>query len=64
MSGVSGGRPGLSRNGLIGTIFTLRGDKRPRELAPLDVGAKVFVQNQHGNHPLIWDKTGTVVELT
>ena len=25
--------------------------------------AKVFVQNQHGNHPLIWDKTGTVVEL-
>ena len=21
------------------------------ELVPLDVGAKVFVQNQHGNHP-------------
>ena len=33
------------------------------ELDPLDVGAKVFVENQHGNHPLMWDKTGTVVEL-
>ena len=34
-----------------------------RELAPLDVGAKVFVQNQHGNNPLVWDKTGTVVDI-
>ena len=34
-----------------------------RELGLLDVGAKVFVQNQHGNHPLFWDKTGTVIEI-
>ena len=34
-----------------------------RELVPLDVGAKVLVQNKHGNHPTKWDRTGTIVEI-
>ena len=34
-----------------------------RELVMLNVGAKVFVQNQHGNHPTKWDRTGTIVEI-
>ena len=34
-----------------------------KELPPLQVGDKVFIQNQSGNHPLKWDKRGTVVEV-
>ena len=30
---------------------------------PLAVGDHVRVQNQTGNHPLKWDKTGTVIEV-
>ena len=33
-----------------------------RQLLPLQVGAKVFVQNQHGNNNLGWDQTGMVIE--
>ena len=34
-----------------------------RPLAPLSLGNRVFLQNQHGPHPTKWDKSGTVVEL-
>ena len=34
-----------------------------RSLQPLKIGDKVRVQNQTGNHPLKWDKTGSVVEV-
>ena len=34
-----------------------------KRLPPLKVGDHVRVQNQTGNHPLKWDKTGTVVEV-
>merc|ERR1711888_428119 len=33
-----------------------------KKLVPLEVGMKVFVQNQVGNKPRRWDKTGTIVE--
>ena len=33
-----------------------------RALAPLKVGDTVMVQNQSGNHPLRWDKRGTVMD--
>ena len=34
-----------------------------RSLQPLKIGDKDRVQNQTGNHPLKWDKTGSVVEV-
>merc|ERR1711867_181503 len=33
-----------------------------KRLPPLKVGMKVFVQNQVGNNPRRWDKTGVVME--
>ena len=33
-----------------------------KELPPLPVGTKVFIQNQVGNHPRRWERTGKVVE--
>jgi len=33
------------------------------ELTPLHVGDTVRIQNQTGNHPTKWDKTGTVVQV-
>ena len=33
-----------------------------RDLDELKVGDSVAVQNQHGSHPLHWEKTGSVVE--
>lgn len=33
-----------------------------RQLSPLSVGDKVFLQNQVGNAPKKWDRSGTVVE--
>ena len=33
-----------------------------KKLPPLQVGMKVFVQNQVGHHPRRWDKTGVVME--
>ena len=33
-----------------------------RALPPLKVGDTVMVQNQTGNHPLRWDKRGTIVK--
>ena len=33
-----------------------------RALPPLKVGDSVMIQNQRGNHPLRWDKRGTVVK--
>ena len=32
-------------------------------LQPLKVGDRVFFQNQTGNHPLRWDRTGSVIEV-
>ena len=32
-------------------------------LQPLDVGDRVFIQNQTGNHPLRWDRTGLAIEV-
>ena len=32
-------------------------------LQPLKVGDRVFIQNQTGNHPLRWDRTGLVIEM-
>ena len=32
-------------------------------LQPLEVGDRVFIQNQTGNHPLRWDRTGLVIEV-
>ena len=37
--------------------------RQTHQLPPLQLGAAVSVQNQHGNHPLRWDATGTVVEV-
>jgi hypothetical protein len=33
-----------------------------RALAPLKVGDRVMLKNQSGNHPLCWDKRGTVMK--
>jgi hypothetical protein len=33
-----------------------------RAMAPLKVGDTVILQNQSGNHPLPWDKRGTVMK--
>ena len=32
-------------------------------IQPLKVGDRVFFQNQTGNHPLRWDRTGLVIEV-
>ena len=34
-----------------------------KNLHPLRVGDRCFVQNQHGLHPKRWDRSGTVVEV-
>ena len=33
-----------------------------KELVPLQQGDRVFVQNQAGNHPKKWDRSGTIME--
>lgn len=35
---------------------------RAHELKPLDIGESVLMQNQTGNHPIRWDRTGIIVE--
>ena len=34
-----------------------------RQLQPLSIGDHVLIQNQHGNHPTKWDKSGVIVEV-
>ena len=34
-----------------------------RDVPPLKVGERCLVQNQHGNYPLKWDKSGVVLEV-
>ena len=34
-----------------------------RQLCPPSVGDKVFIQNQVGNHPRRWERTGVIVEV-
>ena len=36
----------------------------PSHYAPLSIGERVFLQNQQGNHPTKWDRSGTVMEST
>uniref|UniRef100_A0A7M5XGD0 Uncharacterized protein n=1 Tax=Clytia hemisphaerica TaxID=252671 RepID=A0A7M5XGD0_9CNID len=38
-------------------------NRSSRQLRPLLVGDYVLVQNQHGNHPTKWDRSGVVVEV-
>lgn len=40
-----------------------RWSEHTKRLAPLAVGDHVRIQNQAGQHPLKWDKTGTVIEV-
>lgn len=40
-----------------------RMDIHTRDLPPLLIGDRVFVQNQNGTHPLKWDRSGLVVEV-
>ena len=37
-------------------------DEHARPLNPLQLGDRVYLQNQVGNHPKKWDRCGTVVE--
>lgn len=37
-------------------------NEHARPLPPLKAGERCFVQNQTGNHPKKWDRTGTIVE--
>jgi hypothetical protein len=49
------------RSRITRTTESLQAHTRP--LRPLALGDKVFIQNQQGNHPTKWDRSGTVVEL-
>ena len=40
-----------------------RWSEHTRELPKLPLGATVAVQNQHGNKPKRWDRTGVIVEI-
>ena len=40
-----------------------RWSEHTRTLTPLKIGDRVRIQNQTGNYPTKWDKTGTVVEV-
>ena len=54
------------REAAHGQRHTLHQDKwseHIRSIQPPKIGDKVRVQNQTGNHPLKWDKTGSVVEV-
>ena len=44
----------------VRTVESLNQHTRP--LAPLQVGDKVFIQNQTGNNPKRWDRSGIVME--
>ena len=38
-------------------------NEHSRPLQPLNIGDKVLIQNQHGNSPNKWDRSGSVVEV-
>ena len=40
-----------------------RWSEHTQRLPPLKVGDNVFIQNQVGNHPKKWDKSGVIVEV-
>ena len=40
-----------------------RWSEHTRRLPPLSVGDQVYVQNQTGNHPNRWERSGTVIEV-
>ena len=45
------------------TKLSERLDKHCRSLPPLNIGDRCYVQNQCGNSPQKWDKSGVVVEV-
>ena len=54
-----------SKEEALRTRFTRSTEKlniHAKELPTLHVGEKCFIQNQTGNHPTKWDRTGTIVE--
>ena len=54
-----------SKEEALRTRFTKSTEKlneHAKQLPPLHVGEKCFLQNQTGNHPTKWDRTGTIVE--
>ena len=48
------------RTRMARTTESLKAHSKP--LRPLSIGERVFLQNQQGNHPTKWDRSGTVVE--
>ena len=48
-----------TRSKKMGEIWS----EHTRNLPPLKVGDHVYVQNQHGQFPLKWDRRGVVVEV-
>ena len=38
-------------------------DQHTKKLKPLSIGDTVYIQNQFGNSPLKWDKSGRVIEV-
>ena len=37
-------------------------EKSAKNLGVLDIGNHVYIQNQHGNSPKLWTKSGVIVE--
>ena len=48
---------------LRGAKLKERLSERTKELKELNEGDQVIIQNQTGNYPLRWDKTGTVIKI-
>ena len=40
-----------------------RHNERTKDLKPLRIGDRVFVQNQEGQHPRKWDRSGLIVDV-
>jgi len=54
-----------SKENALRTRFTRNTERlntKARDLVPLSPGERVFVQNQNGNHPTKWDRSGIVME--
>ncbi len=55
----------MSKENALRTRFTRNTERlntKARDLAPLSPGERVFAQNQNGNHPTKWDRSGIVME--
>jgi hypothetical protein len=54
-----------SKESALRTRFTRTAEHlntKARDLVPLSSGERVFVQNQNGNHPTKWDRSGIIME--